>query len=216
MIGHRGLFARPAATAWPPGPLWPIGPLELRVDVEREPESLSAELDSLYRRLKSPADALHDARAVPSGAPGLVFRCREADGEYYVYVEDVIRRRLAGYTVFNRLVELNRRAERYVRAPHSKYAPAYRRRGIASAVYECALQTGLCLLSGARQSAGAHALWHALARRHELGYVAIREKSLRYLGQRVDEAALDDLHTRMILLGRGWSVERFAALSGML
>jgi len=34
---------------------------------------------------------------------------------------DVAARRLAGTTVFNRLVELNRRADRHLRSPHSRY-----------------------------------------------------------------------------------------------
>nr|WP_186449245.1 hypothetical protein [Cupriavidus gilardii] len=42
-------------------------------------------------------------------------------------------------------------------------------------------------ITGARQPAAANALWHAL----------------------------DDLHCRMVLLGRGWTVERFARAVGM-
>src|SRR5690606_34100269 len=97
--------------------------------------------------------------------PCLVFHHREADGEHYIYVEDVDRGCLAGYTVFNRLIEVNRRLDRFVRAPHSKYAGGYQRRGIATAVYEWALGQGFCLISGARQSQGAHALWRSLAKR---------------------------------------------------
>lgn len=41
------------------------------------------------------------------------------------------------------------------------------------------------------------------------------DKTLRYLGQAVDRAAHDDLHTRMILLGKDWSIDRLAALTGM-
>ncbi|SFC43987.1 hypothetical protein SAMN05216344_11765 [Polaromonas sp. OV174] len=122
---------------------------------------------------------------------------------------------LAGYTVFNRLVELERRADRYLRAPHSKYDPAYQRRGLATAVYRWGLDAGLCLMTGARQSPGAHALWHALARRYELGYVDLRSKTLRYLGPQVRPQVLDDLHTRMILLGQGWTMDGFCAAAGM-
>lgn len=196
----------------PPFAFWGRAPLELRIDVEHAPELLDAELDALQRRMRTRGDPLHGLPAVASGLPDLVFRCREADGEYYVYVEDARRRCLAGYTVFNHLIELNRRIEKSMRAPHSKYAPAYRRRGIASAVYECALQSGLCLISGARQSAGAHALWQALGRRHALGFVLMRDKSMRYLGKRVSEPLLDNLHVRMILFGAGWDVERLEAL----
>src|SRR5690606_31500950 len=133
--------------------------------------------------------------------PGLVFHYREADGEHYVYVEDPARRCLAGYTVFNRLVELDRRADRHLRAPHSKYAPGYQRRGIATALYRWWLASGRCLISGARQSPAANALWHSLAAHHGLVYVELREKVLRHLGLHIDERLRLELHTRMLLLG---------------
>ncbi len=191
------------------------GRTELRIDVDLRPEDLETELDNLYRRLRTPGDSMFGIATVPTHLPGLVFRTREADGEYYVYVEDVVRGCLAGYTVFNRLIELNRRADRHLRAPHSRYSPDYQRRGIATAVYEWALGSGLCLISGARQSTGAHGLWRALARHHELVYVDVRDKMLRCLGAEVDEALLDELHTRMVLLGDGWTLDRLCEATGM-
>ena len=189
---------------------------ELRIDVALRPEDLETELDNLYRRLRTPGDSMFGIATLPINLPGLVFRTREADGEYYVYVEDVAQGRLAGYTVFNRLVELNRRADRHLRAPHSRYSPEYQRRGIATAVYEWALGSGLCLISGARQSAGAHGLWRSLAQRHELVYVDVRDKALRCLGAEVDDALLlDDLHTRMVLLGNEWTLDRLCGATGM-
>ena len=193
------------------GPLWTA----LRIDVDHDPDRLEHELQALHGRLYRPGDRLYGIESVPSGLPGLVLRCREADGEYYVYVEDVARGRLAGYTVFNRLIELDRRADRHLRAPHSRYAPAYPRLGLATAIYRRALESGLCLLSGARQSPGAHALWMALGRDHALGFVDLRDRALRYLGTRVDAAAQADLHTRMLLLGQGWSLAWLAARTGM-
>lgn len=194
---------------------WRSRTTELRIDVSDRPDELHAELDALYGRLHTPGDRLHGIPAIRTDWPELVLRWREADGEYYVYVEDLSRRRLAGYTVFNRLIELDRRADRHLRAPHSKYDAAYQRRGLASAVYRWGLDAGLCLITGARQSPGANALWHALSRRYELGYVDLRDKTLRYLGRDVSAQVRDDLHTRMILLGRGWSMEAFAATTGM-
>lgn len=185
-----------------------LRPAELRIDVARPEPELHADLTDIYRRLHTPGDALHGIRTLPSGLPDLVFRCREADGEYFVYVEDVRHRRLAGYTVFNRLIELNRRAEKHARSPHSAFAAEYRRRGIATAIYRSALDSGLCLVSGARQSPGAHALWQRLAAHHPLGFVDIGRRSLRWLGTDVDKSRLDDLDTRMILLGRNWRVDR--------
>lgn len=207
-----------AATA----PRWGLGwglsrPAELRIDVAHPPDDLERELDELYRRMGRPGHRLHGLASVPVAPgcfPGLVFRHREADGEHYVYAEDVQLRRLAGYTVFNRLVELDRRADRHLRAPHSKYAAAYQRKGIATAVYRWWLQGGNCLISGARQSPGAHALWQALARDRTLLHVALQDKTLRQ--QACGSAPRDDFHTRMILLGDGWSVQRLVSSAGML
>lgn len=190
--------------------------IELRIDVDHAPDALEAELQTLYDRLYQPGDCLHGIAATPSALPGLVVRFREADGEYYFYVEDTVRRLLAGYTVFNRLVELDRRADRHLRAPHSKFAPPYQRRGLASAIYRRYLDAGHCLITGARQSLGAHALWHALAADYERGYVELRDKALRDLGPQVSETVRDDLHTRMVLLGRGWTMAALGAATGMV
>lgn len=195
-------------------PSWPRW-MELRIDVQPRPEELEAELDALHRRLHTPGDPLFGLPAVGAPPPGFCFRYRQADGEHYVYVVDLARQRLAGCTVFNRLVEVGRRADPYLRAPHSRYGRDYRRRGLATAVYEWALGRGLCLMSGARQSEGAHALWHSLARRHERGFVQVRAKALRYLGTQVAPAVLDDLDTRMVLLGAGWTLQRLAAATHM-
>ncbi|NOV24713.1 N-acetyltransferase [Cupriavidus necator] len=189
--------------------------LELRIDVDLPPAEIERELDALHGRIARPGDRLHAMPALAAGAPGLRLRYREADGEYYVYVEDVMQRRLAGYTVFNRLIEVGRRADPWVRAPHTKFAPAYQRRGLARALYRWALDGGLCLLSGARQSAGAHALWQALAPDYAMGYVDLRGKTLTWLGDAVDQATREGLHTRMLLLGRGWTLEAFMARTGM-
>lgn len=106
-------------------------------------------------------------------------------------------------------------ADRCVRAPHSSFAEAYQRRGLASTLYRWGLGAGLCLISGARQSPAAHALWHALARNHELGCVRLRDKTLTYLGTSLPPDVLNDLHTRLLLLGKGWTLARFADASGM-
>ncbi len=185
--------------------------MELRIDVNRPDTGIEVELDTLYRRLHTPGDPIHACTRLPELLPGLLFHHREADGEHYVYVEDPVRARLAGYTVFNRLIEVDRRTDRHVRSPHSKYAPAYQGRSIASAVYGWGLDRGFCLVSGARQSAGAHALWRALARRRPLRWVALCARRMHDLGVSIPPARVAELDTRMILLGAGWNVARLHA-----
>jgi len=196
-------------------PGWLARIMELRIDVDPGSWKLDNELDTLYCRITRPGDRLHDMPEVKTEIPGLVLRYREADGEFYVYVVDTVRRRLAGYTVFNRLVEVGRRADPFLRAPHSKYDAPYQRRGLAAAVYRWALDAGQCLITGARQSPAARALWQSLARRYESGYVDVRRKVLTDLGPRVPDAVLHDLHTRMVLLGRGWTWPQLAGRAGM-
>ena len=196
-------------------PSWLRQRMDLRIDVQVRPDELHADLADLYRRLNTPGDTLHGIAQIGSPGPGLVFRYREADGEHYVYVQDLARRQLAGYTVFNRLVEVGRRADPHLRAPHSKYAPAYQRRGLATAVYEWGLGAGICLMSGARQSSGAHGLWRALSRRHELHHVLVANKTLRHLGKPPQTSVDDDLQTRMLLLGNGWTLPQLQRATGM-
>ena len=119
--------------------------------------------------------------------------------------------------MFNRLIELDRRADRHLRAPHSRYRAAYQRRGLAGALYRWALrESGWCLISGARQSEGAHALWLALSREHDWGYVDLRHKRLQALGRALDgPQQREDLHTRCLLLGRGWSWAGLARHAGL-
>lgn len=102
-----------------------------------------------------------------------------------------------------------------MRAPHSQFAEPYQGRGLASAIYRWGLDAGLCLVSGARQSPGAHALWRSLARDHVMGCVRLCDKTLTYLGPEAPPAVMNDLHTRLLMLGQGWTLERFAQATGM-
>lgn len=103
-----------------PVPPWREFLTELRIDVKHQPSDIEKQLQALYRRLNTPGDALHDLPLLCIRAPGLVLRYREADSEHYVYIEDPARRCLVGYVVFNRLIEVDRRADPHLRAPHAK------------------------------------------------------------------------------------------------
>ena len=177
----------------------------MRIDVSLAHRDLHAELAVLHARMQRPGDVLHGLPTIAGPWHDLVLRYRETDGEFHVYVEDRARGQLAGCTVFNRVFELDRDIGRHLRSPHSRYAQDYQRRGLATAVYRWALAAGLCLLSGPRQSPGAHALWQALGRSHDLTYARICDKTLR-VGPPADEnRALQDYETRLLLLGSGWA-----------
>lgn len=199
-----------------PVPPWHGHATALRVDVDLDPAAIDKELAALYARLYRLGDPLYNLSILLLDYRGLTFRYREADGEHYVYVEDRQRRCLAGYVVFNRLIELNRRADPYLRAPHARFALAYQRLGIAGVVYRWWLDAGNCLISGARQSTGANALWHKLGKCYALAYVDLRNKRLSYLGREVSDMRRRELHTRMLMLGRGCSRERLAEQTGMV
>ena len=190
--------------------LWLARVMALRIDVQLPLSELKRELEALYRRLNQAGDILYDLPCLPIVFPDLVFRYREADGEHYIYVEDLRHGCLAGYTVFNRLIELNRRQDKHLRATHSKYAPAYQRKGIATAIYRCWLDGGNCLITGARQSSAAHDLWKSLSKHYQLIYVDVRSKSIRYLGEEVSAGVCEDLHTRMIMLAKNMRLAELA------
>jgi hypothetical protein len=182
----------------------------MRIDVSLDHRNLDAELAGLHARMRTPGDALHGLPAIATSLPHLAFRYREVDGEFHVYVEDPARPALAGCTVFQRVPEVDRRVDACIRSPHSRYAQDYRGQGIASAVYAWALQAGMCLVSGPRQSPAAHRLWMALARTYEIAFVQVADKRLRIMEAEPHPAALQDLGTRMLLLGAGWTLHRFA------
>jgi hypothetical protein len=199
-----------------PVPPWCTDATELRVDVKLDPGSIEKELEKLYARICQPDGPLYNLPMLALDYRGLTFRYREADGEHYIYVEDRQRACLAGYVVFNRLVELNRRADPYLRAPHAKFAASYQRLGIAGVIYRWWLDAGNCLISSARQSAGANALWYKLGQHYPLVYVDLRNKRLCYLSRQVSEGRRQELYTRILMLGRGCTLEQLAEQTGMV
>ncbi|RYF83268.1 MAG: N-acetyltransferase [Comamonadaceae bacterium] len=173
--------------------------MELRIDVAPTHVSVDDELRELQRRFARRLQA--QCAPLSLRLNGLRFWHREADAEHYVYVECMSDNALVGYAVLNRLVEVSRALDPHVRSPHTRIAEAFQGRGIASAIYRWALDSGLCLVSGARQSPGAHALWSSLGRRYHLAYVHIVDKELRLLGPHAPSALREHLHTRLMLFG---------------
>ena len=210
-----------ARIGWPGAPLGPswrsrVRALarqltELRIDVDLSGRDIQREFDALHERIRSNARTQEALRPLPLHLRGLVFRVREADGEYFVYAIDPLTDRIVAYSVFSRLVEVDRRTDRHLRAPHTKVVDGYRRMGIASAIYRWWLDSGRSLMTGARQSAGAHGLWMALARDYELAAVHIDpRKRLARLPLPPPAGFFDALDTRLVLVGRGRQLADFA------
>jgi hypothetical protein len=175
----------------------------MRIDVDLDHRDMEADLAALYGRLRLRGDTLVTLPIFAPSAPGLVFRYREVDGAFYVYAEDPARGVLAGCTVFNRVAELDAKVGRFVRSPHSRYAREYRRKGVASALYQWALGAGLCLVSGPRQSVGAYRLWESLADFNEMKFVLLIDRRLQLMDTTFDRRDLEELEARMLLSGAG-------------
>lgn len=182
---------------------------ELRIDVALPEQDMERELQALHERWCLRPSHLDIAQGLHLPDQSLSFRMRQADGEHFIYAIDHRRNALAAYIVMNRLIELNRRADRHLRSPHTKVARAYRRMGITSAVYRWWLDSGRSLISGARQSQAAYALWLSLAQDHPTVHVSLTGKRVRVVPAPLLPQILDDIDTRMVLLGRGCAVDAF-------
>lgn len=184
---------------------------QLRIDVALPEQDMEREFDSLHARWASqwPHLEIPDGLSFPDQS--LHFRMREADGEHFIYAIDRERNRLAAYIVMSRLIELDRRADRLLRSPHTKVAAAYRRMGIASTVYRWWLDSGRSLMSGARQSPAAYELWRSLARVRPSVYVSVAGKRVRALPSPISAQVRDDIETRLVLLGKGCTFKTFGS-----
>jgi hypothetical protein len=184
---------------------------ELRIDVFLPDLELHEELERLNERLPALRPAAHALTGLTLPRAGFRVLAREADGEHFLYVIDTFVNRIVAYITFSRLVEINRQADRYLRAPHAKVAIAYRRQGIAGAIYRWWLDSGQSVITGARQSPAARALWLSLARRYPMTYVRIDNKRLHNLGDQISDNDMDALNVRAVLLGRGCTPGRWMA-----
>jgi hypothetical protein len=175
---------------------------ELRIDVDL-PQPVS-DLEALEHRWRQIVACEADRVAMPGLPSTLEARVRQVDGEYFVYVIDTACQQLAAYITFNRLNELRRRVDLQWRSPHARVASAYRRCGIVSTVYRWWLSSGRSLVTGARQSPGARALWLSLARQHEMVYVRLVHKRVHLLSTgELPAEVMAPLDVRAVLLGAG-------------
>lgn len=103
--------------------------------------------------------------------------------------------------------------------PHATFSEAAQGKGYASSIYTWALSQGLCFLSSGTQSKAANVLWSKLGRTHPWFLVAKKlNQPLAFMGDGagIPRHTLNSYDTRLVMLGKGWSVEKFRKTFGVI
>lgn len=174
----------------------------MRFDVRVHNEDIERELADMQARMERGRHALSSLPRFDLHFHGMEFRVRRIAHEQRVFAIDSGNGRLVGYSVFDILPEGARRYRGSVRSVHSRYAAPYQGRGIASAVYARVLSQGFVLVSGARQSRAAYALWKSLGRRMRFEIVRVSADAIEPLAISENDARFSDLDVRLRLGGR--------------
>lgn len=98
---------------------------------------------------------------------------------------------------------------RKILTPHTLFRNVYRGQGYAYSLYDMALRNGVCLVSGGEQSPSANALWWKLTHRWPWFWMEYSDYAVEYIGQQLDRREQQFQHNRMVLLGQGWTLEKF-------
>ncbi len=171
----------------------------MRFDVRISSEQIERELATMQERMACGPYALPALPKFDLCFSGMEFRVRRIAREQRVYAIDVRTRKLVGYSFFDILPEGSRRFHRTVRSAHSRYLPPYQGRGIATAIYSKILSDGFVLVSGARQSRAAYALWKALGRHMHFEIVQVRPETIEPLAISERDTRFLDLDVRLRL-----------------
>ncbi len=171
----------------------------MRFDVRIGNEQIDQELAALQARMAHGRHALRNLPILDMSFPDIEFRVRKIAREQRVYAVDTQCQRLIGYSVFDILPEGSRRLHGKVRSVHSRYARDYQGRGIATALYTKVLSDGFVLVSGARQSCAAYALWKSLGRRMKFDIVRIGPENIEPLPISEQDQQFQDLDVRLQL-----------------
>ncbi|HLU03372.1 MAG TPA: N-acetyltransferase [Advenella sp.] len=171
----------------------------MRFDVSISNEQIEQELADMQARMARGRHALGNLPLMQMQFPDMEFRVRKIAREQRVYAIDTRTGLLVGYSVFDILPEGSRRLHSTVRSVHSRYAAPYQGRGIASALYTKVLSDGFVLVSGARQSRAAYALWKSLGRRMRFDVVKITPETIEPLKISERDNRFHDLDVRLQL-----------------
>lgn len=171
----------------------------MRFDVHVSNDQIEQELAALQEKMSHGRYALSNLPKLDLRFADLEFRLRKISREQRVYVVDRANGNLVGYSVFDILPEGSRRLHGTVRSVHSRYSAPYQGRGIATALYTKVLADGFVLVSGARQSRAAYALWKSLGRRARFDIVKISPENIEPLKISERDERFQDLDVRLQL-----------------
>lgn len=171
----------------------------MRFDVRVSNAEIERDLADMQARMARGPHALSSLPRLDLRFPGVEFRVRTIGHEQRVYSVDARDGRLVGYSVFDILPEGSRRLHGSVRSVHSRYAQGYQGRGIATAIYSHVLAQGFVLVSGARQSRAAYALWKSLGRRTRFEIVRVSRELIEPLAISERDERFHDLDVRLRL-----------------
>lgn len=131
-------------------------------------------------------------------------------GDFIILVIDDSVTKIAGAVTLENWPSFSRVRSPF-KTPHSMFDPAYAGKGLATLVYTWLLKSGLCLISGEFQTQGANRLWAKLASNWPWFLIKQEASSYSYLGQEVSKGVALSRKSRIVLLGKGWTLDKFKA-----
>ena len=118
-----------------------------------------------------------------------------------------------GYVRFERqAIGVGRVRYQNLLTPHATFAERAQGKGYASAIYKWALNQGMCFMSSGIQSPGANMMWEKLGRVYPWFLIRVRvDRLTEFLGQGegLTKQQLSTYEVRLVLLGKGWTLEKF-------
>lgn len=155
----------------------------------------------------------YQAKVIKTARPGVTLGTMRVHDERYIIVyED---EHAVGFVYFEKPTRRISPTSAIV-TPHARFLPKAQGKGYASSVYTWALSSGMCFISAGEQSTGANMLWLKLGK--VWPWFLIREEFLSHgvfsyegRGEHLTRKQLNEEETRLVLLGKGWTLEKFAS-----
>lgn len=180
---------------------------DLKVDVAR----LGSDFSRALERKR------YQAKVIKTARPGVTLGTMRVNDERYIVVFE--EERAVGFVYFEKPSrKIGPRSP--IVSPHAKFLPEAQGKGYATSVYTWALNSGMCFISAGEQSRAANMLWLKLGKARQ--WFLIRQEflsngifSYEGHGENLTRRELNDEDTRIVLLGKGWTLEKFASAIGL-